>query len=269
MNDDERSTFPTDLYFLVTHHIDRPSELAVLARVDRAWCSIAREKLYRNLWVRPWEPGADLKFKSLFTTLSSQSQVASLVRSLDVRYFPLATSAFAWKETSAQALSNLIGLESLTWTRKTTLTTRMLEALTTLPSLSRLEINGFSKGVWGYDAFLLKEIRSLKEIKLLMPDRELMAALSDLLRSRAEQDGTRIELLDIISRDAKYIDDRLLFEMAPYLKGLKSFRLLGCSHVGPKGYFAVMRSCAETLEDLALEGCGWVSAKSLVDLNPC
>lgn len=258
MDGDERSTFPTDLYFLVTQHIDRPSELAVLARVDRAWCSIAREKLYRRLWVRPWEPGADAKFKSLFTTLSAQPHVASLVRSLDVRYFPLATGAFAWKETSARALGNLTGLETLTWTRKTTLTTRMLEALATLPALQRLEINGFSKGVWGYDASLLKDIKSLKDIKLLMPDRELVAALLDLLRHRAQEQGTRIEALDIISRDAKYIDDRLLIEMAPLLTGLKSFRLLGCSHVGPKGYFAVIRSCAETLEDLALEGCGWV-----------
>ena len=49
----------------LTPHIlgwfERPSELAVLARVNRTFCGIARKKLYHHVWIRPWEANCDTK----------------------------------------------------------------------------------------------------------------------------------------------------------------------------------------------------------------
>jgi len=42
-----------ELLPLVLRHFDHPRELAVLARVCRSWCKIARRKLYEKIWIRP------------------------------------------------------------------------------------------------------------------------------------------------------------------------------------------------------------------------
>jgi len=39
----------------VLRHFDQPKELVVLARVNKAFCSLARRKLYDHVWVRPCE----------------------------------------------------------------------------------------------------------------------------------------------------------------------------------------------------------------------
>lgn len=44
-----------DLVPEVLSHLQRPGELAVAARVCKAWAEIARRKMYRDIWVRPWE----------------------------------------------------------------------------------------------------------------------------------------------------------------------------------------------------------------------
>lgn len=44
-----------DLVPEVLSHLQRPGELAVAARVCEQWAGIARRRLYRDIWVRPWE----------------------------------------------------------------------------------------------------------------------------------------------------------------------------------------------------------------------
>jgi hypothetical protein len=44
-----------ELLPLVLMHFEHPRELAVLARVCRSWCKLARRKLYDHIWVRPCE----------------------------------------------------------------------------------------------------------------------------------------------------------------------------------------------------------------------
>jgi hypothetical protein len=39
----------------VLEHFDKPTELAVLAKVSRAFYAIVRKPLYRHIWVRPCE----------------------------------------------------------------------------------------------------------------------------------------------------------------------------------------------------------------------
>jgi hypothetical protein len=57
-----------------------------------------------------------------------------------------------------------------------------------------------------------------------------------------------------MQQDARYINDDLLVSLAPHLNHLRTFKLTGCGHAGPRGIFAVLRSAMDTLEDLALEG---------------
>lgn len=44
-----------DLVPEVLAQLQRPGELAVAARVCKVWAKIARRRLYRDIWVRPWE----------------------------------------------------------------------------------------------------------------------------------------------------------------------------------------------------------------------
>ena len=44
-------TYP-ELLPLVLRHCDRPSELAVIARVNKEFCRLARMQLYESIWVR-------------------------------------------------------------------------------------------------------------------------------------------------------------------------------------------------------------------------
>jgi hypothetical protein len=47
-------TYP-DLVPEVLSHLSHPRELAAGARVCRAWAGVCRRRLYRDIWVRPWE----------------------------------------------------------------------------------------------------------------------------------------------------------------------------------------------------------------------
>lgn len=141
----------------------------------------------------------------------------------------------------------------------------MLEALATLPRLSKLEINGNSK--WSYDPTLLNNLHHLQELRIVLPDRKVAENLKELVKLRATAatptaDGGRrggLRVLEIISQDSRWIDDVLLQELAPFLGELEVFKLWGCSHIGPRGYFPVLRCAQGTLRELALEGVGSVS----------
>lgn len=145
----------------------------------------------------------------------------------------------------------------------------MLDALATLPRLSTLEINGNSK--WSYDPVLLNNLCRLQELRIVLPDRKVAENLKELVKLRAAFTDTNsadsdrsthpggLRVLELISQDSRWIDDALLQDLAPFLGGLEVFKLWGCAHVGPRGYFEVIRSAQGTLRELALEGVGSVS----------
>lgn len=145
----------------------------------------------------------------------------------------------------------------------------MLDALASLPRLSMLEINGNSK--WSYDPILLNNLHRLQELRIVLPDRKVAENVKELVKLRAastdtataDSDGlTRpggLRVLELISQDSRWIDDDLLRDLAPFLGQLEVFKLWGCAHVGPRGYFGVIRSAQGTLRELALEGVGSVS----------
>jgi hypothetical protein len=143
----------------------------------------------------------------------------------------------------------------------------MLQAIASLPQLTKLEINGNSK--WSYDPTLLNNLHRLQELRIVLPDRKVAENLKTLVKLRAESSSTTdgdpttprqgLRVLELISQDSRWIDDALLQDLAPYLGNLVVFKLWGCSHIGPRGYFSVLRAAQRTLEELALEGVGPVS----------
>lgn len=151
--------------------------------------------------------------------------------------------------------------------RNRTLRSSMLQAIAALPNVTKLEINGNSK--WSYDPTLLNNLYRLQELRIVLPDRKVAENLKTLVKLRAEctstnegdpaSPGTGLRVLELISQDSRWIDDALLQDLAPSLGNLAVFKLWGCSHIGPRGYFAVLRAAQGTLEELALEGVGPVS----------
>jgi hypothetical protein len=136
----------------------------------------------------------------------------------------------------------------------------MLEALAPHAKLKTLEINGNSK--WSYDPALLNNLQNLEELRIVLPDRNVTENLKLLVRLRAttsqERESKGLRVLEIISQDSRWINDSLLQDLAPYLRGLEVFKLWGCTHVGPRGYFEVLRCAQGSLRDVALEGVGSV-----------
>lgn len=161
------------------------------------------------------------------------------------------------------------------------MTSKMLRTLSKLEHLTRLELNGRT---WStYDPRLLTGLKHLKEIKLHTPDREMMKAIGGVLFSLSKRgQGQGLEAFEIITRvsfiwllltlsalmayrpllfqqTSNYINDNLIQELSAWLSDLKIFKLFGCGHVGPRGYFAVLRAAGANLEELGLEGVGAVS----------
>ncbi|KAJ9097422.1 hypothetical protein QFC19_006792 [Naganishia cerealis] len=267
-------SLPTDLYLPILDNVEDKSLLAKVCLVDRLFLEMAREELYDFVWVRPWESGADPKFRLLFRTLNENAQIAELVHKLDIRYYPLASGIVTWEDFCVRALRNMTNLESVTWTRNKTLRSSMLEAIASLKSLTKLEINGNSK--WAYDPILLNNLERLQELRIILPDRKVAENLKTLLKSRSESlqgDGegniiTRksgLQVLELISQDSRWVNDQLMQDVAPYLGNLRVFKLWGCVHIGPRGYFQVLRAAQDTLEELALEGVGWGDELDLLD----
>jgi len=50
-----------------------------------------------------------------------------------------------------------------------------------------------------------------------------------------------------------------MIKLSLHLRNLKVFKLFGCGHVTPRGYFAVLRTAGANLEELGLEGVTHVS----------
>ncbi len=75
-------SLPVDLYPYLLSHISTLSQLALISRVDRTFLELSRKRLYENCWIRPWEEGADRKFRLLMSTLAQDQTLARLVKQL-------------------------------------------------------------------------------------------------------------------------------------------------------------------------------------------
>ncbi len=139
--------------------------------------------------------------------------------------------------------------------------------------LKRLEINGHLT----YPASNLLNFIGLEELRIVMPKKDCLEILNELCRDLRKEKGSEtleestditqlsprslpgLKSLELISQASRLINDQYFTSLAPSLEGLESFKLLGCAHLGPKGYLAVLRSAQKGLQSITLEGCGDVS----------
>lgn len=242
-----------ELLPLVLDQFERPSEWAVLARVSRSWCALARKRLYEHVWVRPWESSPHFKLVLLFDTLHKRPELCRLVKYLDVRFYPLATTGeerYELDEHVQKALAAMENLEHLTWTRDKSLTPKLVETIVDLDHLRSLEVSGHSRRY--YEPRSLGGLPKLEDLRVMMPDPHFRDGLLPLVKDLEARTMGGLRGLGIIHLSSPLVDDKLLKSLAPYLTKLKRLILWGCIKITREGVYEVLRS-ADGIEELSLD----------------
>ncbi|KAL1412669.1 hypothetical protein Q8F55_000416 [Vanrija albida] len=242
-----------DLLPLVLEHISRPGELATAARVCRDWAGIARRALYRDIWVRPWDPAPKEKFLRVFETLAANAELCAAVRSLDVRFFPLDITGDernALEDMVLQAFRQMNNLERLVWTRDRSMFAELFDIVTRLPKLHHVELSGHATRL--FEPALLATMDQLRDLRVYMPDVAFRIALSDVITLLCERPIGGLEGLALICKSFNLINDDMLRALAPYLSSLKRLQLIGCTRITRTGVYDVLRE-ADGIEELILD----------------
>ncbi|OCF33621.1 hypothetical protein I316_04695 [Kwoniella heveanensis BCC8398] len=238
----------------VLEHFDQPRDLAKICRVSREWCRIGRRKLYEHVWIRPWEDGCHFKLVLLFDTLHKHPELCSLIKRLDVRFFPLAARGEERSDLDdhvKRAMENMRNLRSLVWTRDRSLNPAFIETIADLDHLTSLEISGHSYRY--YDPALLGTMPALRDLRIMMPDPNLKSHLVDVVKTLAQRPAGGLRGLGIICQTSSLIDDAIFKTIAPDLSKLKRLTLWGCSRVTRDGVFSILSEAADEVAELSLD----------------
>ncbi|EIM87235.1 uncharacterized protein STEHIDRAFT_168052 [Stereum hirsutum FP-91666 SS1] len=127
---------PLELLPLIIQHLLKASHLASVCLVNHAFNDFAVPMLYERLVIYPWYKDAKIKVAKLFKTLAEYPHHAKHVKRLEIRDFPkslLGTSPsyLALLHDCMIGLQNCTTLKSCTWTRDGSLTSKILNALST------------------------------------------------------------------------------------------------------------------------------------------
>lgn len=218
-------------------------------------------------WVRSRDA---YRIVQAFRSLSTSPRLASYLRSLEVRVFPLSTTSSDEIESlHLQILETLKlaqNLRSLVWTRKGSLTHETMEAICALTKLEKLELNATPAGEWEAKQ-LLRLPTSLQSLILLLPDREVLQdALPAWLDSRArgakdasgdnlEGQAPSLQSLSIICLESPILKSSSFASLysSSQLASLTSFTLHGCTRLSDADILSLLQTCASSLTHLALE----------------
>ncbi|RXK41989.1 hypothetical protein M231_00710 [Tremella mesenterica] len=254
----------TELIPCILDGFEHPREWTVLARINRTVGELARKSLYEHVWVRPWEADPHTKLVKLFETFHHNPELCTLVKKLDVRFFPLGLrneQRHDLDEKVRMALSRMINLEYLTWTRDKSLNPELLQTIVTLPQLRSLEISGHS---WRYyDPSLIGSMSKLEDLRIMMPDSNFRDSLHEIIKSLSERPGGGLKGLGIIHRMSPLVDDTLLIKMSESLENLRRLTIWGCTRVTKDGIGEIIRR-AEGLEELSVDA---LSHSGLTDMS--
>ena len=102
------------------------------------------------------------------------------VKLVELRDFPKALSPESREELETnclEGLRNCSNLQACTWTRDGSLSSTVLRALQSCPSLRELEINGHHNG--NYDPRILVGSSHLNKVSLIMPSSQVIDAVPD------------------------------------------------------------------------------------------
>jgi hypothetical protein len=97
---------------------------------------------------------------------------------IEIRDFPKALDSVSYAElvhACVAGIQNCIALTTCTWTRDGSMTSDILEALATLPSLKNLTINGHNAGYYEPASLLL--FKNVKKVSIIMPSPDVVRIL--------------------------------------------------------------------------------------------
>ncbi|KAF8580095.1 hypothetical protein K439DRAFT_1637353 [Ramaria rubella] len=244
---------PLELLPVILQNILKPHHLALCCLVNKAFASFSTPQLYRRIFIYAWHKQGKLKVTTLFKTLSECPHLAKWVTKLELRDFPKAiysTESYdSLTSTCLRGLANCINLQSCTWTRDRTLSSEILDVLSSkCPALKQLEINGHATGT--YNPNRLLHFSSLTKISLIMPSSEVIDILPIWLQITRET----LNAFHVLCKATTLITDLTLETVAPYMTHLKHFHVAGCPRVTHKGILSIFSHNLQGLESLGLEG---------------
>ncbi len=183
-----------DLIPEILKFVNNASYLATACTVNRIFHKNASSLLYKKIAIYSWMKDGKKRVVTLFSTLSCCPNLASYVCSLGEPmkspWFPIFlnihlleiydcpksfSDSFLFEVLNG--LQNCINLRSCAWTRDGTITSQILETLSSSSTIHELEINGHSDRK--YDPQLLLRFKNLVKISIIMPSRGVVNHLED------------------------------------------------------------------------------------------
>lgn len=236
-----------------------PRDLLPVLTLNKEFSHEAYKQLYSFVALRPWERPD--KLVEFFDAIKHNSELAHLVKKLEIRSFPRQLSHIErvhLYDTLTSSLTHFTNLEILSWTRAMTLSTDILSVVSTLPRLSELEIN--SGNDIRYDDIFKPtpaRWRTLHTLKVILPDRSIARALRPFLQQRGQQ----LRSLMILAKESGVIDDKYLNSIAGSLTNLHQLSLGGLKRVTDRSIVNILvrnpHITSLALESLSLTSTHW------------
>ncbi|KIY51589.1 hypothetical protein FISHEDRAFT_36872 [Fistulina hepatica ATCC 64428] len=244
------TALPAEILPVIFGYVLKSQHLAWLCLVNHVFYDFAAPLLYDQIMIYSWHRDGKIRIIQLFCTLSRTPRLAKYVRRLVIRDFPKSASGEAAiaGDIFSFGLRNCVHLRACTWTRDGSLTSKILQALSALPFLEDLEINGHSDG--NYRPQLLLSFTKLRRLSIIMPS----ASVAEQLVPWSHLTGSSLRDLTLICKSSTVINDRLLQTIAPSLIQLEQLHLTGCSRVTHAGVWALLEGNISGLKGLGLEG---------------
>ncbi|KAI0258580.1 hypothetical protein BC834DRAFT_926482 [Gloeopeniophorella convolvens] len=242
---------PIELLPAIIVNFLRPSHLALLCLVNRAFYAFAVHPLYDRIFIYSWHTSAKRRVTDLFRTLAENPHLASLVHRLEVRDFPKAHGSVQsyeqLRDWCTRGLENAVHLRSCTWTRDGSLTSDILRSLSKCPELTEIAINGGHTGHYGPRD--LVQLLRLRKISLIMPSIPVLSIIPYWLECM----GKSLTNLTLICKADIHVTDSLLSLMSEHTPHLEHLHLAGCPKVTNEGVWLMIRNNVKGLQGLSLE----------------
>ncbi|KAF8485575.1 hypothetical protein JB92DRAFT_3025887 [Gautieria morchelliformis] len=244
---------PVELLPVILRHIVKPHHLTLCCLVNKAFSVFTIPQLYERIHIYAWYKHGKAKVFNLFRTLAERPDLAKWVKKLELRDFPKAIySAESYESLTSsclKGLTNCTTLHSCTWTRDQTLSTEILEVLSSkCSSLKELEINGHATGT--YNPRVLLQFTSLTKISLVMPSIDVI----DILPIWLQRTGESLTAFHVLCKETTLITDSTLETLGHFMTQLKHLHIAGCPKVTQNGILSVLRHNSQRIESLGLEG---------------
>lgn len=235
--------------------------LARLCLVSRAFCAAAQPLLWS--WIRLRDVRLVSRVRELdcgqrgpdsrdqvITLLAGSKHLCAQLRKLEVRAWPLASGGLdELEEAAITVLEQATSLQTLHWTRKGSLSDRLLDAIRRCPGVRELEMGGSSSS-WTPE--LLLDVRSpLTALSLILPDRPVLALVPEIIARLPLLRDLSILCLNATQFVAK---DAHALSLAVTARPMRSLALTGLSRITDDGIYNLLSSMRD-LRHLALEAC--------------